>query len=145
MFCDRFSQTWGQELELDEWMGWFHQLQYIYIYVKLKKQIGRVRRISAEKGNMLVFINHSIEMEGHSGFYRGCNGYVYPGSPVDQTKWLVLGWSMEQGFPILPWGKVWSLDFLGFTIWLYISRAVPPPRIPVNTRIVIFLGSGIPN
>ena len=76
MFCDRFSQTWGQELELDEWMGWmgwFHHLQY----VKRKKQIGRVRRISAEKGNMLVFINHSIEMEGHSGFYRGCNGYMY--------------------------------------------------------------------
>ena len=29
--------------------------------------------------------------------------------------------------------------------YMTISRAVPPPRIPVNTRIVIFLGSGIPN
>ena len=53
---------------------------------------------------------------------------------------------MDSGFPILPMGKVWSLDFLGIYIYvtpigscftpvkpicLFISWVVPPPRIPV--------------
>ena len=37
---------------------------------------------------------------------------MYPGSPVNQTKWLVFR-MIHVKDSLLPKGKVWSLDFLG--------------------------------
>ena len=66
---------------------------------------------------------------------------MYPGSPVDQTKWLVFGMIHVFRIPDPTNGQaVWSLDFLGVSVYIPVTwiRHGKKKQVPLESKHAIW-------